>query len=258
MNEIVKMTGSTVTMTSLELVDFINEFRKEQAAQEGQSFPSKGYAELSHANFLKKVPDVLGGGVVKFSETYTHPQNRQEYPMYRFPKREACLMAMSYSYELQARVFDRMTELEGLTGRPKELTTLEILQIALESEQKRIVAEQERDHAIATKAQIGSKREATAMAAASVASRENAKLRRELGWSTRQATVLAVEKMMGTPEGTYSWRPLKMWCEENGVTPQAVPDRHFGAVKAWPAGAWLAAHGVDLSSLFSKTTQEAA
>lgn len=32
--------------------------------------------------------------------------------IYTFPKREACLMAMSYSYELQAKVFDRMTALE--------------------------------------------------------------------------------------------------------------------------------------------------
>lgn len=37
----------------------------------------------------------------------------RDLPCYRFPKREACLMAMSYSYELQATVFDRMTELEG-------------------------------------------------------------------------------------------------------------------------------------------------
>ncbi|WP_404798912.1 hypothetical protein [Acinetobacter thermotolerans] len=29
-----------------------------------------------------------------------------------FQNREACLMAMSYSYELQAMVFDRMTEIE--------------------------------------------------------------------------------------------------------------------------------------------------
>lgn len=32
---------------------------------------------------------------------------------YVFQKREACLMAMSYSYDIQAKVYDRMTELEA-------------------------------------------------------------------------------------------------------------------------------------------------
>lgn len=90
------------TMTSLELVDFINQQRQE------------GEAMLRHDNFMAKVPQVLGeGGSLKFKDTYTHPQNGQQYPCYRFPKREACLMAMSYSYELQAKVFDRMTALEA-------------------------------------------------------------------------------------------------------------------------------------------------
>ena len=90
----------TVTMTSMELVEYINTQRGE------------GAAVLAHSDFLKKVPQVLGGGHGNFSDTYQHPQNGQTYPCYRFPKREACLMAMSYSYELQAKVFDRMTELE--------------------------------------------------------------------------------------------------------------------------------------------------
>lgn len=90
-----------VTMTSLELVGFINEQRGE------------GEATLAHADFLKKVPQVIGGGHGNFSDTYRHQQNGQIYPCYVFPKREACLMAMSYSYELQAKVFDRMTALEA-------------------------------------------------------------------------------------------------------------------------------------------------
>ena len=107
------LTPIAPTMTSLELVEFINADRKQRAKAAGEEFPSKGFAELAHADFLKKVPDVLGGGAGNFSDTYRHPQNGQWYPMYRFPKREACLMAMSYSYELQAKVFDRMTAIEG-------------------------------------------------------------------------------------------------------------------------------------------------
>lgn len=98
--------GATPTMTSLELVDFINSQRGE------------GEAELRHDHFMAKVPKVLGGGAPKFRDTYVNPQNGQTYPCYRFPKREACLMAMSYSYELQAKVFDRMTALEGAANDP--------------------------------------------------------------------------------------------------------------------------------------------
>lgn len=91
----------SVTMSSLELVAFINASRQ------------AGEAELTHANFLKKVPNVLNGDEVKFYSVYLGG-NGQERPCYNFPKREACLMAMSYSYELQAKVFDRMTALEAL------------------------------------------------------------------------------------------------------------------------------------------------
>lgn len=110
---------ASITMTSLELVDFINEDRKERAEAVGAQFPSPGFAKLGHSDFMKKVPEVLGGGAGNFSDTYVHHQNGQTYPCYRFPKREACLMAMSYSYELQAKVFDRMTALEQSGQAPK-------------------------------------------------------------------------------------------------------------------------------------------
>lgn len=110
--------GDAVTMTSLELVDFINNHREQQAEQAGEPFPSKGFAKLEHADLLKKVPEVLGGGVGNFSDTYVHPQNGQTYPCYRFPKRESCLIAMSYSYDLQAAVFDYMTDLEQKLAKP--------------------------------------------------------------------------------------------------------------------------------------------
>lgn len=93
-----------VTMSSLEIVDFINEYRAKN-----ESNP----VQLRHADFMAKVPKVLGDkGLRNFSDTYIHHQNGQTYPCFKLPKREACLMAMSYSYELQAQIFDRMTAME--------------------------------------------------------------------------------------------------------------------------------------------------
>lgn len=99
--QIAKFTEE-ITITSLELVEFVN-------GQRGT-----GEAELRHRDFCAKVPKVLGDGVCeKFRAPHTNPQNGQVYYIYKLPKREACLMAMSYSYDLQAKVFDRMTELEA-------------------------------------------------------------------------------------------------------------------------------------------------
>lgn len=92
-----------VTMSSLELVDYINDSRK---------FDEKP-VQLRHADFMAKVPKVLGIETSeKFRSSYL-AGNGEQRPCYRFAKREACLMAMSYSYELQAQVFDRMTAMEN-------------------------------------------------------------------------------------------------------------------------------------------------
>ncbi|MEQ1977537.1 Rha family transcriptional regulator [Xenorhabdus sp. SGI240] len=104
------------TMTSLEMVDYINADRKAKAEAEGLTFPCKKYTRLQHKSFLAKVPKVLGEEhSAKYFAQYKDSTGR-ELPCYRFPKREACLMAMSYSYELQAQVFDHMTEQEAKSG----------------------------------------------------------------------------------------------------------------------------------------------
>lgn len=101
------------TMTSLELVEFINEVRSEKAANEGLDFPGKKYPKLLHKNFLGKVPKVLHEDhSAKFLAQYKDATGRGV-KYYKFPRREACLMAMSYDYDAQAKVFDRMDELEG-------------------------------------------------------------------------------------------------------------------------------------------------
>ena len=97
-----------VTMVSLELVDYINDSRK---------FDEKP-VQLRHADFMAKVPKVLGVETSeKFRSSYL-AGNGEQRPCYRFPKREACLMAMSYSYELQAQIFDRMTAMEEALKKP--------------------------------------------------------------------------------------------------------------------------------------------
>ena len=113
MNELIvaqKTSQSNVTMTSLEIVDFINSQRKEAATAE------KPYRQLRHDHFMAKVPQVLGEKTAPIflgTDIYTNGTGGTvRRHIYIFPKRESCLMAMSYSYDLQAKIFDRMTAME--------------------------------------------------------------------------------------------------------------------------------------------------
>ena len=133
MNILTQSNANTnqVTMSSPNLVDYINTHRKEVATAE------KPYVELSHSDFLKKVPLVLGKDAGNFSSIYKDSLNREK-PCFRFPKREACLMAMSYSYELQAQIFDRMTAMEDAlkANKPVELSRMHLIQLAVQAEQE--------------------------------------------------------------------------------------------------------------------------
>lgn len=98
-------------MTSLEIVDYVNEERKAVADAGG-----KKYIELRHSDFLKKVVAVLGETTSEkfFAHVNIAGPNGavRSSPAYNLPKREAMLLAMSYSYALQAKVYDYMTALE--------------------------------------------------------------------------------------------------------------------------------------------------
>lgn len=126
---------ATPTMSSLAMVDYINAERKAKAEAEGLEFPCKKYRKLSHDNFLKKVPKVLGeNDCRKFLRQYKDSTGR-DLPCYNFPKREACLMAMSYSYELQAAVYDYMEELEHQKGGYLGYTISELQNIVASARQ---------------------------------------------------------------------------------------------------------------------------
>lgn len=131
--------GDAVTMTSLELVDFINNYRKEQADLAGFEFPCEAHPELTHANLLAKIPKVLAERSHSFECDLPDSYGRSRRG-YRFPKRETCLMAMSYSYELQAAVFDHMTELEQTLAQQNAFvlprTRAEALRLAADLEEQ--------------------------------------------------------------------------------------------------------------------------
>ena len=131
------------------------------------------------------------------------------------------------------------------------------LEHLLASKRSEKLAMAQRDHAIETKAEIGSRREATAMATASAAVREARQLKEQLGMGVTQATIVAVEKVLGREFGRSGWRPLKKWCEARAIKATHVVHPTFGSVIAWPAGAWMDAYQIDLADLFGADGEQA-
>lgn len=220
----------SVTMTSLDLVEFIN-------SQRGDS-----EATLAHSDFLKKVPQVLGEAVAGNFSGYYRASNGKQNPMYTFPKREACLMAMSYSYDIQSKVFDRMTALEQERAShaitiPNFYNPAEAARAWAAQYEARLLAEQ-------TKAEIGSRREATAMNTASQASKKAARLEVELDQSMRYASVKRMEGIYRDQK--FNWRTLRAKSAELGLSPLDTFDANYGTVKAYHADVWRKAYAVEI------------
>lgn len=230
MNEITLIRKDILTMSSSEIAELVDS-RHDKVKQSIERLAARGVIQLPP---MGEVKNHLG----------------QTVQVYQIGKRDSYVIVAQLSPEFTARLVDRWQELErGAVGSIPQ-TFAEALRLAAEQAEKIELLAIERDHAVATKAQIGSRREATAMATASKAKREAERLRDELGFSARHATILQVEDATGIDA---DYVPLRRWRKANEVTPVTVPDKRYPrGVKAWPAGAWLDVYGIDLGSLFGE------
>lgn len=126
MNELINVQNE-ITMTSLEIAELTGK---------------------RHDNVLRDIKEQLGqlGGLLKFEQTYTHPQNKQVYKMYRLPKREVLILISGYSVQLRAKIIDKLEELERkLKAQTPELpqTYLEALESLVESEKRNQTLQQQ-------------------------------------------------------------------------------------------------------------------
>lgn len=94
------ITTTTPTISSVELVEIINSMRPE------------GSAELRHDHFMVRIEKHPGIDAPKFSGTQTYGNNNTR-KVYNLPKREAELMVMSESLEVQTKVYDRLAAFEA-------------------------------------------------------------------------------------------------------------------------------------------------
>jgi len=133
-----QITKAQATMTSLELVDTINEVRA-----------AEGKKPLRHTHFIAKIEKHPGFNSAEFLAQYKDSTGR-ELKCYRLPKRECELMVMSESLAVQARVYDKMAELAGKAPAPVAHSPAQMLVamaqqfLAYEQEQQRQATEMAR------------------------------------------------------------------------------------------------------------------
>lgn len=209
---------------------------------------SREIAELTdkrHDHVKRDIENMLSEldrDVPSFGGIYFDSMNRQQ-TEYHLDKELTETLITGYSIKLRNRVIKRLHELESRqpVTLPSYAETLRLYADQIEETQRVTV---ERDIAVATKAEIGSRREATAMSTASAASRKAAKLQRELDQSKEYITIKRMSML--THGQQFDWRLLKSASQDVGVDPIDVFDANYGTVKAYHAGAWFEAYGLEV------------
>lgn len=121
-------TPQKSTITSLELVDQINIFRKEDDR-----------SPLAHNDLLKVIRDEFEEeiGLGKISHTpYTHPQNGQQYPMFELTIPQAKQVLVRESKTVRKAVIAYLERLESKVNMPQ--TYLEALRALVSAEEEKL------------------------------------------------------------------------------------------------------------------------
>ena len=134
MHQIIE-TNKPATMSSVELVQLINESRLAQ-----------GKKTLRHDNFMTKIEKHPGINSPKFLGEYKDASGRMS-KCYNLPKRESELMVMSESLDVQTKVYDRLAAIESSPSLPTVKNPALQMVIALAAETDRIEQEQKRQAA---------------------------------------------------------------------------------------------------------------
>ncbi|KPC13024.1 ORF6N domain-containing protein [Pseudomonas syringae group genomosp. 3] len=239
------ITSTSPKMATTELLALVNEARSEF------SEPA-----VRHNDFVGRCRDELDG---EYYETFVIKLEGRGRPSeaLRLTPDQCKLVAMRESKGVRRRVLARLNNLENQQSAVLPGNYIQALEHLLESKRAEQAAIEQRDHAVATKAEIGNRREATAMATASAAVRHVRSLENELGRGLQQATVTAVEKAAKRKFGKQGFRPLKNWCDSRGISAPKVHDARYGWVRSWPAAAWAAVYQIDLADLFGTDGEQA-
>lgn len=96
--------------------------------------------EARHNDVIATIERLFAKGLLRSArKTRREATGGRPTDVYDLTERDTHLVVAGYSDEHRARVIDRWQELEVQTAKPQQLTTIEILQIAMESEKARLL-----------------------------------------------------------------------------------------------------------------------
>lgn len=214
------------TMSSHDLLDLINQAR----VQAGES-------EVRRNDFMARCRDELEGEHYE-SFVVTNPNGTQS-EGFRLTKDQCMLVAMRESKVVRRKVLETLNSFEAKQSAalPNFADPAEAAIAWAEQYRARQLAEQ-------TKAQIGARREATAMATASAAVRKANSLEIQLDKAKQYASIKRMEMLYHGQQ--FSWRLLKSTSAEMAMPPIDIFDANYGTVKAYHADVWMEAYAVEI------------
>lgn len=224
---LVSALSSQQTITTLELRDLINASRKEA-----------GESQIENRHFIARVEDELDD--LPPRKFFTHPANGQESYLYDLTLEQATLVGMRESKSVRRAVLDVLKE----KANPVPQTYIGALKALVAAEEAKEAALQLANQAIATKAEIGNRREATAMNTASQAVKKASKLEIELDKSKEYASIKRME--MAYHGQKFNWRMLKAAATEMEMPPIDIFDANYGTVKAYHADVWREVYALEV------------
>lgn len=107
---------------------------------------SREIAELTgkdHANVMRDIRGMLeelGEDALRFEDIYSDAYGRAQ-PCFNLPKDLTITLVAGYNVQMRHAIVKRWQELEAKQAKPAELSRMDILKLAMESEQARIEAE---------------------------------------------------------------------------------------------------------------------
>lgn len=195
---------------------------------------------------LEETDAVENTDYIVFSEKSEKGRPMIEYVLSTDIAKEIAMLERNKVGKKVRRYFIEFEEAHKQNFIPQDLPTA-LRAYANEVEQKQLALKQ-RDYALATKAWIGSKREATAMATASAAKREADKLRIKLDQSKEYATIKKVAGNMKTSEKNYNFYFLRDVSEELGKDRPFCEDKNYPrGLRAYHKDVWLKAYNIDIT-----------
>lgn len=222
--------SNEVTMTSREIADLV---------------------EARHDNVMVSIRKLIDEGILseRTPTYYIHPQNGQKYPQLEMNYRDTMVVASGYKADMRAKIIDRWMELEASKKKdapaiPDFSNPAAAARAWADAFEKQQAAIALANHAIATKAEIGNRREATAMNTASQAVKKATALEIQLDRSKEYASIKRMEMLYHGQK--FEWRKLKATGQEMGIEPIEIFDANYGTVKAYHKDVWRETYALDI------------